>query len=410
MGYNRFGQQSGDTLPVGATVDTVIKTNDPAKPNWLNISNVNTLVDITQYPAFSTVSQSNLVSSAAPTDNLSSFLTSTWLTSPNTYTTYVNGLYWAFKDDNTASYARVWTSVDGVTWTEKANLTKDSSGYARPEQIRVRKLSDGYVYVLATTGIYRTNNNGTTWTHLAAPTSSYWGDIAYNGTTYVLTGDQSLFNGIDTTTDFVTFTNRYTVPYASTNNSQIFYSPTFTKFYVHSCDSSGNHKVSYSTDGITGWTDATLTTGASGVTNTTGREIVEFKGSLVICIGGASSAGLTFKSTNGTSWSAATNITNAIAHVDSNGEVLLATPDALYYKASTGNEIWFVNDLVSSAPRKVTGLGNSTTGCVKLDTVNNYVFSTNLNFTGTVNIWRVEHFTLTNKVIMPVQNSLVRLY
>lgn len=404
MGYNRFGQSTDNSLPVGSTVNTVITSNDPAKPNWLNLSLPNTLVDITTYPSFATVTQSSLTGVTVAANNLATLLGAGTWDFGSTY--WANGVYWAIKTDGVASYARVFTSVDGITWVEKANLTKDASTYSRPEQCRITELSDGYVYVLATTGIYRTNNLGTSWTHLAAPSSTYWGDIAYNGVTYVLT-DGAIAGSISTTTDFVTFTSRHIVPYGSTNASRITYSPTFSKFYVHSGNGSGDHKVSYSTDGLSGWTDATVVLGGSGVTGT-GNKIVEFKGALVLCIN--NTTGNTYKSTNGTSWSLATNITNGGEGISYNRDAILATPDVLYYQSTTPSTISYVTDLTSSVPRNTLNFGNSTLSAIVYDTVNNRVVATETNSLTTIALKYLPYLDMTNKVVMPIQNTLVRVY
>lgn len=405
MGYNRFGQNNDSSLPIGATVPTVVTTNDPSKPNWLNLSLPNTLVDITLYPSFTTVTQSNLTGSALPTDNLSTFLSGSWLTGEWSFW-YVDGLYWVTKDDNTASYTRVWTSVDGITYTEKANLTKGGSSYLRPEQIVIRKLSDGYVYVLATTGIYRTNNSGTTWTHILNPPSSYWGDIAYNGTTYVLSGGAGSA-GVETTTDFVTFTQRHTLPYGSGSGSAIVHSPTFSKFYIHSGDSSGNHYVSYSSDGISGWVNVTLTTGVSGSTNTTGCPIVEFQGNLVIFLGGSSS--YVFKSGDGTTWTQLSGIQATYAGTYYRNPVVV-TADALYYSSSSGTTISYINSVSSPVRRIVGGLGSSTMGGLHYDTVNNRIVTAEFNSGNSMDLKSLPYKNTTNKVVMPIQNNLVRIY
>jgi hypothetical protein len=408
MGYNRFGQDTDSSLPIGATVSTVITSNDSAKPNWLNLSLPNTLVDITTYPSFATVTQSNLTGTQVATNNLSTLLgTGTWddMTFGSTY--WANGVYWAIKTDGVASYARVFTSVDGITWVEKANLTKDASPYSRPDQCRITELSDGYVYVIATTGIYRTNNLGTSWTHLSAPSSRYWGDIAYNGVTYVLT-DSAIEGSISTTTDFITFTSRHIVPYGSTDTSRITYSPTFSKFYVHSSDGSGNHKVSYSTDGLSGWTDATIVLGGTG-TSGTGQKIVEFKGALVLCVN--NTTGNTYKSTNGISWSLASNISNATGFGSGYWrDPILATPDVLYYQSTTSNVIAYVTDLTSSVPRNTSTFGNSTLSTIAYDTVNSRVIATETNSLTTIAIRYIPYSVMTAKVVMPVQNTLVRIY
>lgn len=406
MGYNRFGQDTDSSLPVGATVPTVITTNDPSKPNWLNLSLPNTLVDITTYPSFSTVNQSNYSGSIIYSQNLGILLGGgTWDDLDFSHADWCDGLYWAFKKDGVASYVRVFTSVDGITWTEKANLTKDASSYPRPEQIRIKKLSDGYVYVTATTGVYRTNNSGTSWTHLLAGSGVYWGDIAYNGVTYVLTGGSGAA-GIETTTDFVTRTQRHTLPFGNGGSSQIYYSPTFSKFYVHCGAGAGaNHWVCSSSDGISGWSNTLLGAPLVNSTAQNGRMVVEFNGVLVLVLGGTSV--VNFKSTDGSTWVPATNLTNAMANNSSYGSGELATSDAFFYGAGA-SDLWYVNNLTSSTPRGTSGNLNNAYA-LRHDTVNNRIVSLSATTTQVATRY-LPYLTTTNKVFMPVQNTLVRVY
>ncbi len=138
-----------------------------------------------------------------------------------------------------------------------------------------------------------------------------------------------------------------------------------------------------------------------------GASVIEFKGELVVILGTNGQA--CFKSSNGSTWNIVTNLTDAHTTADTYIQSPFATVDSLFYYKDSGNGMAFVNNLTSSVARTTTAsVGNAT--FAGHDTINNRLVVLRAdNFTDVTRVV-LPYLATENKVFMPVQNTLVRVY
>lgn len=201
-----FGNSGGSLIsggyPVGSVVENYLAANDSAAIDWVKLG-PNVSADLNVYPKLAGIqSPGPIVFSAVPANNLPAQLA---LVAGNWNIVrwrILNGTHvvLAVSVGTAVNYYRSFTSSDGITFTERGNLTAATNIYG--QQVNLYFLNGKY-YAVANYGIWESVDL-LVWSR---KTATYYYSITYAFGLYIVGNS----NGqIFTTSDFVTFTLRAT--------------------------------------------------------------------------------------------------------------------------------------------------------------------------------------------------------
>jgi len=404
MGYKKFGSTSSETLPVGSLVPTVLKINYPTKPNWVNLSITNQLLDTTAYPSFVGITEGVLVADVLPStpatgNNLQTLLDADSKTIGMAVkrTNY----FWVLGVSASGTEQCMYRSADGLTWTKVGNLSPITS----TAYIGNIYEYNGKVYVVNYgNGIYEsTDSTGTTFVRKTS-TQTYH-VMSYNAGLFVIGSE--IDGKIYTTTDHVTYTLRYTSSITGSNvyASKPLWVPSLSKWCTASCDNAGGvAKFASSSDGISGWSEVSIGTFASGNNNI---ELNFLDGKLMAC--GANGSNRFYSSNGGSSWTFfAINISSWSTY-NYNGETnSVVAGDGYYYPQSTGSAKFINTVTPTPSERAVSNLGGSTQLGKFFD--GTYVYCLNQNASNQLGVIRLTYAPTLGKVILPDSDNMMRVY
>lgn len=403
MGYKNFGSTSSETLPVGSLVPTVLKINDPTKPNWVNLSITNQLLDTTAYPSFVGIAEGSLVADTLPStpatgNNLETLLNadSKTLGMAVKRTNY----FWALGVSASGTDQCMYRSVDGITWTKVGNLSPvAATGYVG----NIYEYN-GKVYVVNYgNGIYEsTDSTGTTFVRKTS--TQYYHTMSYNAGLFVI-GSQ-VDGKIYTTTDHTTYTLRYTSSITGSNvyASKPLWVPSLSKWCTASCSSAGGlFKFASSSDGISGWSEVS---GGNFVSGDISIELKFFNGYLLACAPNVSNK---YYSATGSSWSYLGLVAPSWGLYNHNGEIGgVVAGDAYYYYTSSSASNFINTPVPPFTPRAVSNLSGSTVMTRTYE--GGFIYSCNQNSSTQLGVTRLAYTPTLGKVILPDSNNMMRVY
>jgi hypothetical protein len=220
----------------------------------------------------------------------------------NTYFIARNGSTWVVGQWNTPNY--MYSTDNALTWTAGA-LPTGANIYD------VETDGTSRVVFCTALGVYTSTSLPTTTLNTTLNTLSKINDggeqyqiqsASWNGTYWFLANNY----GTWMTTDFVTFSGFYSPfggSYQDVGYNGVRWSSTYSRYYVGGRGGANGDAVSSSTDGIN-WTITAL----SGNFATGGAPRICTAGSSSTLIYAASGSNSMYKSTNGTTWTAGTNV------------------------------------------------------------------------------------------------------
>jgi hypothetical protein len=393
MGLSTFGAPAVSEPPIGTTVDTLLVGNDPTRPNWVKM-NSNTLINTSIYPNFTGITEGSYHRTQLPASNLPSLVTGNWVIKT---ALKAGGYFMCVASDSVTPtlFSRSFRSTDGITWSEVGNLPNASSYL---QQAKLYYFNSKF-YCVSTRGVHESSDNGGTWTQ---KTTTYYYSMGYNAGLFLLT---TTSGQIDSTTDLVTYTQRYTSASSTQPLTGIIRSAAFGKFYSVVNNGSGT-KVIHSTSGTSEWTEVSIATN-----NPIYESIVEFNGVLYVFTrtGGIAPTGWIFKSTDGTTFTdcsaefGATQSQNSSNYSD---QVIIATANLLIHP--TG--------IISPASPQFrdlsgrTGRATDISSHLNLSTDGTYIWGFSPSSNYQIIIYRLPDVDLSNTVITPVADKMLRVY
>lgn len=243
-----FGNSGGSLItggyPVGSVVENYLAANDSAAIDWVRLAD-NVSADLTIYPKLAGLnSQGSIKFSSVAANNLSALIAGVAGTWTIVRWRILNGIHVVLVTGSSVAYYRCFTSLDGVTFIERGNLTAATN--VSGAQVNLYFLNGKY-YACSNYGIWESADL-VTW---ARKTTTYYYSMGYAFGLYLI-GDSS--GRIYTTTDFVTFTLRFT---ASGSPVMINFEFLNGRVICAMFTAATQVKYAHTTDGIS-WTEATI--------------------------------------------------------------------------------------------------------------------------------------------------------
>lgn len=393
MGLSTFGAPAVSEPPIGTTVDTLLVGSDSTRPNWVKM-NSNTLINTSIYPNFTGIIEGSYQRTQLTASNLPSLVTGNWVIKT---AIKAGGYFMCVASDSVTPtlFSRSFRSTDGITWSEVGNLPNASS-YLQHAKLYY---FNSKFYCVSTRGVHESSDNGGTWTQ---KTTTYYYSMGYNAGLFLLT---TTTGQIDSTTDLVTYTQRYTSANSTQPITGIIRSAAFSKFYSVVNNGSGT-KVIYSTSGTSTWTEVSIATN-----NHEYESIVEFNGVLYVFsrAGGIAPTGWIFKSTDGTTFTdcsaefGATQLNHVGNYAD---QAIIATTNLLIHPTGIASPLSpQFRDLAGR-----TGRATDLTSSLNLSTDGTYIWGFVLSGNYQILVYRLPDVDLSNTVITPVATKMLRVY